>query len=653
MNGSTAEFLNDDCDLTTARRPMDNDARVDGLIDRWEDLRQQGASATIEQLCAHCPELAEEVRRRIEALQAMDLALVTKATDLRSTPKDRDPYRAVTEAELPGELRASALFRPERHHAQGGLGEILTAHQEELDRLVALKRIRPDKLHEPARQRFLREAAITARLQHPGIVPVYSLGHDDDGPFYTMPFIRGQTLQEAIDAFHGDDSLRHDSGQRSLKLRGMLQQFIAVCNTVAYAHDQAVVHRDLKPSNIMLGPYGETLVMDWGLAKRLAANDSTGEAEADVPSPSPSPSDLTASGAVMGTPQYMSPEQAKGELIGPASDVFNLGLILYAILTGKSGFDVTSFQGADPLRAVREAAIIPPREQDRSVPRALEAICIKALAARPDGRYGSARDLADEVTRWLADQPVSAWREPFAVRARRWMRRNRTAVTGAATALVVGVLGLSAVAVVQSRANSALELKNRQLTTANVATTQAKNEADAALAETIRAKQADGGGAGAEGGRSRSRRSRGEQRAEAVTTFLVEAFRSPDPSSQDGRQVKVADLLERATERLDKEFAGSPATRGSLLDTLGWTYLGLGLYDQAVGLLTKARAVREAALGSDDPATLKSRHNLAVAYYYAGRPAEAIALHEATLKLDEAQAGPRPSQYPQEPQQPG
>src|SRR5262249_2382867 len=151
-----------------------------------------------------------------------------------------------------------------------------------------------------------REAAITARLQHPGIVPIYGLGQDEDGPFYTMPFLQGQTLQQAIEAFHGDESLRRDRGQRSLKLRGLLQRFITVCNTVAYAHDQGIVHRDLKPANIMLGPYGETLVLDWGLAKPFGVDDSTAEFEGEAPSPSPSPEALTATGTILGTPQYMS-----------------------------------------------------------------------------------------------------------------------------------------------------------------------------------------------------------------------------------------------------------------------------------------------------------------------------------------------------------
>ncbi len=220
-------------------------------------------------------------------------------------------------------------------------------------------------------------------------MPIYGLGQDADGPFYTMPLIQGRTLQEAIEGFHGDESLQRDPSQRSLKSRGLLQQFITVCNTVSYAHDQGIVHRDLKPSNIMLGPYGETLVMDWGLAKWFRADDPAAEAGEDVPSPSPSPEDLTATGAILGTPRYMSPEQAKGQPVGPPSDIFSLGLLLYAILTGKLAFDEASLQGSDPLKTVGDAEVVPPRHWDPKLPRALEAICLKALSARPEDRYTS------------------------------------------------------------------------------------------------------------------------------------------------------------------------------------------------------------------------------------------------------------------------
>jgi serine/threonine protein kinase len=284
--------------------------RLGELLLRWDELRRQGRDPSAGELCADCPELADELRRRIEVVRGLEPVLDVEPTHSVPTPRDGGPDGLGSDRRLPDDLHATAVYRPQRFHAQGGLGEVLTARQEELDRTVALKRIRPDKLHEAARRRFIREAAITARLQHPGIVPVYGLGRNEDGLFYTMPYIQGQTLQEAIDAFHGDESLHRNPGRRSLKLRGLLQQFITVCNTVAYAHDQGVVHRDLKPSNIMLGPYGETLVMDWGLAKRFGADASDIEAEGEMPSPRPSPDDLTATGSVLGTPQYMSPEQA-------------------------------------------------------------------------------------------------------------------------------------------------------------------------------------------------------------------------------------------------------------------------------------------------------------------------------------------------------
>jgi formylglycine-generating enzyme required for sulfatase activity/serine/threonine protein kinase len=341
---------------------------------------------------------------------------------------------------LPEALRAAAVYRPRRHHAQGGLGEVLAAHQEELDRTVALKRIRPDQLHDAARRRFLREAAITARLQHPGIVPIYGLGQDDDGPFYTMPLIAGRTLQEAIDAFHGDESLQRDHGRRAIGFRGLLQQFIVVCETMAYAHDQGVIHRDLKPSNIMLGPYGETLVLDWGLARRLGADDPTPEGERDAPSPSPRPDDLTATGDVLGTPQFMSPEQARGEPATPASDIFCLGLILYAILTGRRPYQGRTL--GEVLEKVRRCEFRAPRQVKPGLSRALEAVCLKAMAARPEQRYATALELAADIRRWLADEPVSAWREPLARRARRWLQRHRTAAAAVLSGLLVAAAAL-------------------------------------------------------------------------------------------------------------------------------------------------------------------------------------------------------------------
>jgi tetratricopeptide (TPR) repeat protein len=246
------------------------------------------------------------------------------------------------------------------------------------------------------------------------------------------------------------------------------------------------------------------------------------------------------------------------------------------------------------------------------------------MARKPEDRYPTPRALAEDLERWLADEPVSAWPEPPSDRARRWMRRHRPAVTGVAVALVVALIGLGAIAVVQTQAND-------RLTRTNAATTEAKRQTEAALAEAMGAKKAT------EAALAQSEESR--KQAEAASTFLTEAFRSPDPV-QDGRVIKVVDVLDRAAEKVDKEFSGSPVTRGTLLDALGQTYYGLGVYDRAVKIFEQVLSVREAALGPVHVDTLMSRNNLAVAYERAGRTAEAIALHEQTLKRREAKLGP-------------
>ena len=196
-----------------------NEDRLLDLLVRWDELRRQGRDVSAEELCADCPELGGELGERIEALRGIDPVLDFAGTAV--LPNIRNPgSRHAQGRKVPDVMHALAIYRPQRHHARGGLGEVLAARQEELGRMVALKRIRPERLHEAARKRFLREAEITAGLQHPGIVPIYSLGQDDDGPFYTMPLIEGQTLQEAIDEFHGDQILRsRDSGQGSLRFR--------------------------------------------------------------------------------------------------------------------------------------------------------------------------------------------------------------------------------------------------------------------------------------------------------------------------------------------------------------------------------------------------------------------------------------------------
>jgi serine/threonine-protein kinase len=349
-------------------------------------------------------------------------------------------------------------FRVLRPHAQGGLGAVFVALDTELHREVALKQILDHHADEPtSRQRFLIEAEITGGLEHPGIVPVYGLGNYGDGrPFYAMRFIKGDSLKEAIERFHADESLKKDPGRRSLELRKLLRRFTDVCNAIDYAHSRGVLHRDIKPGNIIVGRYGETLVVDWGLAKALGqVEPGVDSGERTLIPSSASGSAETLPGSALGTPAYMSPEQAFGDLdrLGPRSDVYSLGATLYCLLIGRPPAEGDEI--GELLRRVQRGGFPTPRQLDSSIDPALEAVCLRAMATNPEDRYPTCRALAEDIERWMADEAVSAWREPLLRQARRWARRHRPAVTGAAAAVLVGFIGLASAAAVYLRQRQA------------------------------------------------------------------------------------------------------------------------------------------------------------------------------------------------------
>ncbi len=380
-----------------------------------------------------------------------------------------DPF--ATQPPTVGEPTSSGLrFRILRPYAEGGLGKVFVARDEELGREVALKEIKDRHADDPdKRLRFLLEAEITGGLEHPSIVPVYGLGKYADGrPFYAMRFIRGDSLQDAIARFHHADSANRDAGERTLALRELLGRFLDVCNATAYAHARGILHRDLKPGNVMLGKYGETLVVDWGLAKPLGRVEAAPIEPMEGPlQPSSACGSVpTQIGSAIGTPAYMPPEQAAGRLdqLGPASDVYSLGATLYCLLTG-----LAPFAGDDVgavLGKVQRGEFRPPRQVKPAVPAALEAVCLKAMALRPEERYASPRALAEDIEHWLADEPVSAYRESPLVRLGRLVRRHRTQVVAGMAALLVAVICLGTATVLLTAANSR-EREARQLAQSN------------------------------------------------------------------------------------------------------------------------------------------------------------------------------------------
>jgi serine/threonine-protein kinase len=349
-------------------------------------------------------------------------------------------------------------FRILQEHAMGGLGQVFLARDEELNREVALKQIRPQLADDAdLRARFVLEAQITGGLEHPGIVPVYGLGCDATGrPFYAMRFIRGDSLKDAIQRFHAAAAAGSDAAADGLALRRLLGCFVQVCNTVAYAHSRGVIHRDLKPENVMLGPYAETLLVDWGLAKIVGHESKprpAAETQATLRPPAAGVSAPTQLGAAVGTLAYMSPEQAAGlvDELGPGSDIYSLGSTLYAILAGRPPISGKTSQ--EMREKIILGNIVPPRKIDPRIPAPLDAICLKAMARVPAERYQSAQELAGEIEAWLADQPVRAWPEPWPVRLRRWRKRHRALVVGAGVAVLVTLVSLSIGVVLLTAAN--------------------------------------------------------------------------------------------------------------------------------------------------------------------------------------------------------
>ena len=304
---------------------------------------------------------------------------------------------------LAGASGAGERFRVIRSHAQGGLGQVFLAIDAELNRPVALKELLSYHADDATSQsRFLREAKVTGRLEHPGIVPVYGLGRHDDGrPYYAMRFIEGETLKQAIERFHASRGGAQGAGERELAFRRLLRSFIDACNAVAFAHSRGVVHRDIKPENIMLGRFGETLVVDWGIAKMT--DEALGEpARFSSDGTALDELSLTRPGSAVGTPQYMSPEQAAGDLarVEAASDIYGLGATLYCLLVGHAPFP--SGEVADVLHRVSHGIFPAPRRLRRSIDSKLETICLKAMAKKPEDRHAMALELAGEIEAWLA-----------------------------------------------------------------------------------------------------------------------------------------------------------------------------------------------------------------------------------------------------------
>ncbi len=352
------------------------------------------------------------------------------STDLQFTPDGVGvtvPSRGRARAASVLPIRADSRYRRGREIARGGMGRIIAATDEELGRRITIKELlAPGGRLE---RRFAREIRITARLEHPAIIAVHEAGCWPDGtPFYTMKHVEGRAFDKVIE----------QAGEYEDRIQ-LLPHVLAVADALAYAHTERVIHRDLKPANVLIGGFGETVVIDWGLAKDLA-HESGDEGEGD--STLSGDGDVTVAGEAMGTPAYMAPEQARGEPVDERTDVYALGAMLYHLLAGHMPYlDAEPRDGAQLVGMVRGGPPTALGELAPEVPPDLLAIVDKAMARLPERRYPTAKELAGDLRKFTTGQLVGAHEYTLWQLVRRWLGRHRAAVGVAAVMAVVLIAG--------------------------------------------------------------------------------------------------------------------------------------------------------------------------------------------------------------------
>jgi serine/threonine-protein kinase len=325
---------------------------------------------------------------------------------------------------------------------KGSFGEVHEARDALLGREVAIKSLKKEfRDQDPIINRFLKEARGTAQLEHPNIMPVHEMGFSDEfGIYFTMKKIDGENLKEILDKLKANTSFY----SKTYSVNFLLEAFLSICNGVAFAHSKGVVHRDLKPANIMVGRYGEVLILDWGLVKQIGADEPSGSG-VHLEMDDEDTGVLTVDGSISGTPNYMAPEQAEGRIgdIDFQSDVYSLGAILYQILTYHPPFEKTQIRKL--LDNVKTGRFTPPRKRfpERKIPRELEAICLKAMSLYPINRYRTVEHFAQDIRNYIGHFDVRAYK---ASRLERWWkacRRNPVRTGVAAAGLVALMLAFS------------------------------------------------------------------------------------------------------------------------------------------------------------------------------------------------------------------
>ncbi len=441
--------------------------------------------------------------------------------------------------------------------AHGGMGVVYQARQKKLNRVVALKLLLGGAhASEDFKRRFRQEAEMAAKLQHPNIVPIYEIGEHAGQPYFSMEYVAGSNLAE----------LARD---QPLPARKAAEYTRIVAEAVAYAHARGVVHRDLKPANILIGLDERPRVSDFGLARQLDVESS-----------------LTLSGEVLGTPGYLPPEQAstRSGAIGPASDVYALGAILYHLLTGRPPFLAGTL--AEVLQQVLHREPVPLRQLNPAVPRDLETITLKCLEKDPQRRYPEAGALAADLERYLRNEPILARAPSQVYKFRKLVGRNKVAFIGGAALAVSLLIGFTV--------STSLFFREKA---ARLKATQAEQRA---LDEAAKSRE--------------------------VAQFLKTMLQGVGPSKALGRDTTMLqEILDQTSARIGKDLTNQPAVEAELRATLGSVYSEIGFYDKAEAMERKALEIRTKLRGNDHVEIADSLLGLAGALHRQGKDAEAEA----------------------------
>ncbi|MCK4873609.1 MAG: serine/threonine protein kinase [Phycisphaerales bacterium] len=504
----------------------------------------------------------------------------------------------------------------------GGMAQVYLAVQEHPRRKVALKLMRTGITSRSALRRFEFESQILGRLHHPNIAQVYEAGTHDDGSGGDIPGVPYFAMEYIPNA----KPITEYARDKKLSTKDRLGLLAKVCDAVHHGHQKGIIHRDLKPGNILVDSSGEPKVIDFGVARSTDSDMAVTTLQTDV-------------GQLIGTLQYMSPEQCEADPddLDTRSDVYALGVVLYELLCAQLPYDVTKVAVYEAARIVREEPPAKPSTLDRTLRGDVETIALKALEKERERRYRSAEALGDDIHKYLSNEPIEARPPSLACQIRLFAQRNRVAF--AAMSAIFAILAIATVvsvifAVQASRAKDGMEVALDEARGARAVAEDAEREARDNLALAERREQ--------EAEDAKIRAEEEADNAREINNFLtVDLLASVAPSAESGKgkDVLMRDVLDAASEKIEEasqpegRFTDKPLIEASVRATLGWTYHLLGEYAAAEPHLERARLLRRRELGEEHPSTLRSMNNLVLLYDGQGRYDEAEPLCTKTLEI--------------------